>query len=179
MIKTAKKEAVALTARQSRFVDEYLKDLSATQAAIRAGYSKKTAAVVGFENLRKPKIANAIQERMNYRSQRTQIDADFVLHGIAKNIKRCEQAEPVTDRNGDPVMVETEDGSVAPAFKYDATNALKGYELLGKHLKLFTDKVDHSSEDGSMTPKPALDASKLSDATLEELMNARRADRDA
>lgn len=42
-------------------------------------------------------------------------------------------------------MIETEDGEVAPAYKYDATNVFKGYELLGRHLKLFTDKVDHTS----------------------------------
>ncbi|MBW5801178.1 terminase small subunit [Halomonas elongata] len=154
MTKKAAKGAVELTPRQSRFVDEYLKDLSATQAAIRAGYSEKTAGRTGHDNLKKPEIANAIQERMNQRSERTQIDADFVLQGIARNIHRCEQGAPVTDRNGETVMTEGPDGEIAPMWRYDATNALKGYELLGKHLKLFTDKVDHSSEDGSMTPKP-------------------------
>ncbi|WP_275289167.1 terminase small subunit [Halomonas elongata] len=79
MTKKAAKGAVELTARQSRFVDEYLKDLSATQAAIRAGYSKKTAGRTGHENLKKPEIASAIQERMNDRSKRTQITADKVL----------------------------------------------------------------------------------------------------
>jgi phage terminase small subunit len=142
-----------LTAQQSRFVDEYLVDLNGRQAAIRAGYSAKTAASKAAQLLTKVNIQEAIQERMNDRAQRTQIDADFVLHGIAKNIKRCEQAEAVTDREGAPVYVETEDGQLVPAYKYDATNVFKGYELLGKHLKLFTDKVDHSSEDGSMSPK--------------------------
>ena len=146
-----------LTARQSRFVDEYLVDLNQTQAAIRAGYSAKSAPQTGAENLRKPQVEAAIQERMNYRSERTEITADFVLHGIAKNIKRCEQAEPVLDREGKPVITTDEDGGMAAAYKYDATNALKGYELLGKHLKLFTDKVDHSSDDGSMSPKHVSD----------------------
>ena len=140
-----------LTAQQSRFVDEYLIDLNQTQAAMRAGYSAKTARSQAAQLLTKLNIQEAIQERMNYRSERTQIDSDFVLHGIAKNIKRCEQAEPVRDRQGELVYVTTETGELAPAYKYDATNALKGYELLGKHLKLFTDKVDHSSSDGSMS----------------------------
>lgn len=152
MTKTA--EAVGLTAKQSRFVDEYLKDLNATQSAKRAGYSEKTASRIGPELLGKTCVAAAIQERMNRRSERTSIDADFVLQGIAKNIARCEQGEGVFNRDGSRVMVETDDGEMAPMWKYDATNALKGYELLGKHLKLFSDRVDHTSSDGSMTPKP-------------------------
>jgi phage terminase small subunit len=156
-----------LTAQQSRFVDEYLVDLNGRQAAIRAGYSAKTAASKAAQLLTKVNIQEAIQERMNDRAQRTQIDADFVLHGIAKNIKRCEQAEAVTDREGAPVYVETEDGQLVPAYKYDATNVFKGYELLGKHLKLFTDKVDHSSEDGSMSPKNLSD--EQLDAEIREL----------
>jgi len=71
--------AVELTPRQSRFVDEYLKDLSATQAAIRAGYSKKTAGRTGHENLKKPEIAREIQARMNDRAKRTHITAEKVL----------------------------------------------------------------------------------------------------
>ena len=142
--------AVELTPRQSRFVDEYLIDLNATQAAIRAGYSEKTAFATGHENLRKPKIADEIQRRMDERSDRVKIDADFVLQGIARNIARCEQGSPIVDRSGEPVMVETPDGDLAPAWRYDATNALKGYELLGKHLKLFTERHDHSSSDGTM-----------------------------
>jgi phage terminase small subunit len=83
MTKTAQ-EAVALTARQSRFVDEYLIDLNATQAAIRAGYSEKTAGRTAHENLKKHEIAQAIQNRMNARSERTQIDADYVLHRLVE-----------------------------------------------------------------------------------------------
>ena len=86
-----------LTAQQSRFVDEYLKDLNATQAYMRAGYKAKgnAAESAAVRLLRNVKVQQTIQERMNDRAQRTQIDADFVLHGIAKNIKRCEQATPM------------------------------------------------------------------------------------
>ena len=70
---------VALTALQVRFVEEYLVDLNAKQAAIRAGYSEKTAAVVGCENLTKPNIQAAIAEARLKQQQRTEITADRVL----------------------------------------------------------------------------------------------------
>lgn len=73
-----------LTAKQSRFVDEYLTDLNATQAAIRAGYSQKTARQVGAENLAKPVIATAVQERMAARQQRTEVTQDRVLLELAR-----------------------------------------------------------------------------------------------
>ena len=60
----ARKKRVWLTAKQKRFIDEYLLDLNATQAAIRAGYSEKTAKEIGYENLTKPHILTAIQDRM-------------------------------------------------------------------------------------------------------------------
>jgi len=137
-----------LTARQSLFVGEYLVDLNACHAAVRAGYSEKTASRIGPELLGKAWVAEAIQKRMNERSKRTEISADFVLNGIIKNISRCEQGEPVRDRSGELVMIETDDGLIAPAYKYDASNALKGYELIGKHLKLFTDKHEHAGPGG-------------------------------
>jgi phage terminase small subunit len=84
MTKKAAKEAVALTARQSRFVDEYLIDLNATQAAIRAGYSAKTAESQGARLLRNAKVARAIQERMKKREQRTEITQDRVLQELAR-----------------------------------------------------------------------------------------------
>lgn len=132
-----------MTPKQQRFVDEYLIDLNATQAAIRAGYSEKTARQVGAENLSKPDIAAAIEAQAQERSQRTKIDADMVLQGILHNIRRCEQGEVVRNSRGEPMMVETPDGEQAVAYRYDATNALKGYEMLGRHLRLFTDRHEH------------------------------------
>lgn len=70
--------------RQQRFVDEYLIDLNATQAAIRAGYSEKSARQVGAENLSKPYISDAIQEAMKARSERTEISQDDVLRELSK-----------------------------------------------------------------------------------------------
>lgn len=125
-----------LSGKQKVFVDEYLKDLNATQAAIRAGYSKKTAEDIGRQALRKAPVAAAIQEVMDARSKRTQISADYVLNGIKNTIERCAQEEPVVDK----------EGNHTGEYKFDSGAVLKGYELLGKHLKLFTDKVEHSQD---------------------------------
>jgi phage terminase small subunit len=75
-------DLVALNARQVRFVQEYLLDLNATQAAIRAGYSAKTAKVIGSENLTKPDIAAAIGSAQQKRAERVQISADSVLREL-------------------------------------------------------------------------------------------------
>ena len=75
---------MSLTAKRQAFVDEYLVDLNATQAAIRAGYSKKTAAQIGEQNLRKLEISSAIDSAKEARSERTQITSDMVVTELAK-----------------------------------------------------------------------------------------------
>lgn len=137
-----------MTAKQLMFVKEYLVDLNATQAAIRAGYSEKTAGAVGAENLTKPEIAVAVQEAMGKRAERVEVDSDYVLKTIIDTVERCKQSRPVLDRKGEPIFVETEDGALAPAYTFDSSAVLKGCELLGKHLKLFTDKSEITGKDG-------------------------------
>lgn len=129
-----------LTPKQSAFVREYLVDLNATQAAIRAGYSEATAKQQGARLLTNVDVAAIVQSAMDARAERTDITADYVLTTIRETVERCKQAVPVIDRKGDPVLVELPDGSVAPAYTFDSTAVLKGAELLGKHLKLFTEK---------------------------------------
>lgn len=73
-----------LTEKQKRFVEEYLVDLNATQAAIRAGYAEKTARSIGQENLTKPDIQAAIQNAISARSERTEITQDMVLRELAR-----------------------------------------------------------------------------------------------
>lgn len=119
-------DANVMTPKQEAFVREYLVDLNATQAAIRAGYSQRTAHVIGHENLKKPEIAITIEAAMDARAKRTAITADYVLEGIRDTIERCR----------------------APGEDFNPAQALKGLELLGKHLKLFTDKVEHTGKDG-------------------------------
>ena len=131
-----------LTAKQELFIKEYLVDLNATQAAIRAGYSEKTAQVIGAENLSKPIIAEALAEHTKKRTQKVDITVDYVLTTIKNTIERCAQAEPVYDRQGVPTG----------EYQFDSGAVLKGTELLGKYLKLFTDKVDISNPDGTLKP---------------------------
>lgn len=115
--KTSKSVKRPLTDKQKRFVMEYLVDLNATQAAIRAGYKPKNARVTGHENLLKPSIKEALQAAAAKREKRTQIDQDVVLQRLMRLIDRAEE----TDRIGD---------------------ALRGVEMLAKHVKLFTDTLD-------------------------------------
>ena len=121
-----------LTPKQKRFVSEYLIDLNATQAAIRAGYSQKTANEQGARLLANASVQAAITEAIEQREKRTQITQDYVLNGIKQLVDRCIQAEPVRDKEGN------ETGE----YRFEAFAALKGYELLGKHLKLLTEKSE-------------------------------------
>ena len=133
-----------LSEKQQLFVQEYLVDLNATQAAKRAGYSEKTARSVGAENLTKPDIQKAIADSIQVRSQRTEVTQDYVLKTIVETIERSKQAQVITNAQGEPMIRETEDGDLQVVARYDAQAVLKGAELLGKHLKMWTDKVDLS-----------------------------------
>lgn len=126
-----------LTPKQSAFVHEYLVDLNATQAAIRAGYSAKTACEQASRLLADVKIAEAVKAAMDARAERTEITADYVLDGIKSLVERCIQAEAVKDNQG----------NLTGEYKFEAASALRGYELLGKHLGLFPNKVDVSVKD--------------------------------
>lgn len=101
---------MSLTAKQQRFVDEYLVDLNATQAAIRCGYSEKTAYSQGQRLLKGVEIARAVQEAMDARSQRTEITADMVLRELAK-IGFADIRRAVTWRANVTGMVHEDDGS--------------------------------------------------------------------
>ena len=73
-----------LTEKQKLFVEEYLKDLNATQAAIRAGYKEKNARAMGCENLTKPNIIEELNKRMKDREKRTEITQDMIIQELAK-----------------------------------------------------------------------------------------------
>ena len=135
------KKAAKLSPKQKMFIAEYLIDLNATQAAIRAGYSAKTANEQGSRLLANVSVQALIQEAMDKRVERTEITADYVLYGIKGVIERCLK----------PVITETfdEEGEkVVEINKFEPAPALKGFELLGRHLKLFTDKTELANAPG-------------------------------
>lgn len=156
-----------MTKKQKRFVEEYLIDLNATQAAIRAGYSPDTAQQMGSENLSKPVIKACLDRAMAERSKRTGVNADRVVRELAKiafvNAADVINAEDATLRNDaceddtaaiQSVKVKTfgEDGLEREIKMADK---LKALELLGKHLGMFKDKVELSG--GLDTEKTKLD----------------------
>lgn len=112
-----------LTAKQEMFVQEYLIDLNATQAAIRAGYSEKTAKDIGCQNLAKVYIADAIAKAKSERMAEVKIDAAYVLRQAVKLHERCMQEEPVKI-----------DGVKTGEYKFEHTGAAKGLEIIGKHI---------------------------------------------
>ena len=131
-----------LTPKQQRFVDEYLIDLNATQAAIRAGYSEKTAGAIGEQNLKKLEIQTVIQAALKSRQQRTELSQDEVLNDLCELRYMCMGRKPVKisqkqkDEDGNVFYEEVE------ITQFDANGANRSLELLGKHLSLWTEKID-------------------------------------
>ena len=118
-----------LTAKQERFCTEYIIDLNATQAAIRAGYSSKTANRIASENLSKPDIQRKIQELQQERAERTEITQDRVLKELAGI-----GFAPITKG------------------KIKAADKTKALELLGRHLGMFTDKLQIEGDIKTINP---------------------------
>lgn len=123
-----------MTAKQQRFCDEYLIDLNATQAAIRAGYSEKTARAMGAENMTKPAIKKYIDARMAEKQSDLIADQDEVLRYLTAVMRKKSMAS---------VLARCEDGSETVIQKQpDEKEALKAAELLGKRYGIYTDKVE-------------------------------------
>ena len=112
-----------LTPKQQRFVEEYLIDLNATQAAIRAGYSEKTAKEIGSENLTKPNIAKAIAEAQEKLSNKAQVTVEMVVQGLLNEAKDLSESSTQSAR-------------------------VSAWAHLGKHLGMFKDKIEHTGPNG-------------------------------
>jgi phage terminase small subunit len=169
-----------LTPKQRRFVKEYLIDLNATKAAIRAGYSEKTASRIGSELLVKTCISNAIENAQLARSTRTEVTADRVVKELARiafvDTRQIFAWGPggVTLRPSDELSDDeaaivaevsettSESGGNIKVKRFDK---LKALELLGKHLGMYVDKREITGREGA--PIELLD---LSNRTTEELL---------
>ena len=135
-----------LTSKQERFVEEYLIDLNATQAAIRAGYSAKNADKIGSELLGKTRVATAIAAAKRARSEATKIDANYVLQKLHQIVERCLQEvkpalhaktrQPMKDRDGNAL------------FTFNAAGANQALALLGKHTDVaaFEERIKHDHQ---------------------------------
>jgi len=160
-----------LTAKQQRFVEEYLIDLNATQAAIRAGYSEKTAYSIGNENLSKPDIAKAIEAAQLERSKRTEITADRVLSELGKlgfsnmfdYMRIGPDGDPFTDfsaitRDQAAAIAEVtvedfkdrrgEDARGVRKIRFKLTDKRAALVDIGRHLGMFKDRFEHTGKDG-------------------------------
>jgi phage terminase small subunit len=164
----AERPQVKLTPKQRLFVKEYLVDLNATQASIRAGYSKKSAAEIGYENLTKPQIMQAIFEGMNDREEKVETSAEWVLkalHGeaiadisdlysIGGGLKPVHEW-PLVWRTGLVTGVKVKQGfeykdgekfPVGVVTEIKLSDRIKRLELIGKHHAMFTDNVNLGGE---------------------------------
>jgi phage terminase small subunit len=131
---TERGDGMKLTAKQRRFVQEYLIDLNATQAAIRAGYSKKSACAIGLENLGKPMIKQAIDERLKQIDEEKTADAKEIREFWTR-VMRGEEKDTVLRYDSEGHQVETE---ISVSMK----DRIRASELMGKSFAMFTDKVD-------------------------------------
>lgn len=146
-----------LSAKQERFCEEYLIDLNATQAAIRAGYSVNSAGSIGSENLEKPEIRARIDAALAERSKRTGINADRVLRELGRiafvnavDVINMQDATVKCDaERDDTAAIASVKVKVIPGEDGDGVereirlaDKLKALELCGKHLGMFKDTQD-------------------------------------
>lgn len=123
-----------MNARQKKFCDEYLIDCNATQAAIRAGYSPKTAYSIGEENLKKPELKAYIDEQLELLHSKRTADAQEVLEYLT-SVMRGEHTEQTLQLVGDGVQTITD-------IDVSAKERLKAAELIGKRYGMFKDNIN-------------------------------------
>ena len=163
---------MTLTNKQARFVEEYLRDFNATQAAIRAGYSEKTAYSIGWENLRKPEIIEAVRGKIMSAEEVLSRTADMARADLAdlmditpsgfviKLMKRDEDGNQVVNPNTKLIKKikqkvttilakkESDDDKEIIETEIELYNAQEALVTLGKYHKLFTDRTELTGADG-------------------------------
>lgn len=147
-VKASEIDSEGLTPKQATFVSEYMLDLNATQAAIRAGYSAKTAKQAGTENLSKPAISSAIEARQRERLARTDVTADRVLQEIVSlamvDATAFRQVKSLDDLAKLPEHVRR--AVVGWKTAADGTFEVKlakqaGLDMLAKHHTLYRERI--------------------------------------
>lgn len=148
-----------LTHKQQRFCDEYMIDLNATQAAIRSGYSKKTASRIGQENLYKPVIAQEIKRRQDELAKKAEITQEMIIRELARVAFSDLGDYLVYDSDGNVIphpsdkvdtapisAVTSKPGAFGHEFKFKLHDKIAALKLLGQHIGMFTDRVEHSGD---------------------------------
>ena len=151
---------MALTAKQKLFIDEYLIDLNATQAAIRAGYSPNNAEQMGYQLLQKTSVSDAISKAMAERSRRTGINQDRILMELAKialvnpaNVVDFDEATILDSALPEDLAAvasvkvkrfPTKDGGEGIEREIKFWDKTKALDLAGRHLGMFKDKLEVS-----------------------------------
>lgn len=189
-------DKIKLTDKQAAFIREYLVDLNATQAAIRAGYSANTATVIAHETLSKPYIQEALKCAMDKRASRTEITADRVL----KEYARLGFFDPrkLFDKDGKPLEIQDIDDDTAAVLSgldvqeiYEGTGVdkkfvgfSKKYKLadkkgaldsIARHLGMFIDKQEISGKDGGplevifSVSRPRQDEEVIEEAIIKDI----------
>lgn len=136
-LNTEQLESLGLNSRQILFVQEYIVDMNGKQAAIRAGYSERSAEVQASRMLKNDKVKKALDIAMAVRVERIGVNADWVLLNLKKVAERCMQVESVMkwDHDNKCLMPTGE-------YQFDSRGANRSLELIGKHIGMFKDKVE-------------------------------------
>ena len=126
-----------LNPKQERFCQEYAVNGNAKQSAITAGYSAKNAESIGCRLSSNIKVKTRVGELLSKRENKVIITADYVLESLKEVADRCKQAIPVMEKVNGELKATGE-------WRFDSAGANRALELLGKNLRLFIDKVEHS-----------------------------------
>ena len=126
-----------LTPKQERFCAEYLVDYNATQAAIRAGYSAKTAGSAGNRLLKNVEVLTCVRAMQKEKIDKLCVTSDYVVLKLIETLECCMAAVPVMEWS-------SEEHKKIPTgeYQFDSKGATKCLELIGKHLGMFEDKVN-------------------------------------
>lgn len=180
-------ELKPLTPKQQRFVEEYLIDLNATQAAIRAGYAPDNANVEGARLLANANIRARIDIALAERSKRTGINAEIVIQELAK-IARVNPIDVINPDTGEIKASSTDDVAAIASVRVKVTptkngdiverevrmaDKIKALELLGKHLGMFVDRKEVTGKDGGPIQLEAM-TTEQREQRIQELLDKRK-----